>query len=97
LWQIVVNDLKRARISHGRMIWLLARPLPSTSVSVSKLERATHRKTEIERQLAHGKGGKRVGEEPNYTTAKGLVLYKSFNTLCVVACDLLQFYQLVLF
>ncbi len=29
-----------------------------------------HRKTEKERQLAQEKGGKRVGEEPNHTTAK---------------------------
>jgi hypothetical protein len=44
-----------------------------------------HRKTEIERQLANeraGEGGKRVAEEPNHSTARKPVLYKSFNTLC---------------
>ncbi len=39
---------------------LAPRPLPPP-VSVSKLERATHRKIEIERQLAHGKGGEEGG------------------------------------
>jgi hypothetical protein len=30
----------------------------------------TQRKTEKERKVDDGRGGKRVGEEPNYTTAK---------------------------
>jgi hypothetical protein len=62
------------------MIWLLAHPLPPSAVS--KLDPATHRKTEKERQLADGRGGKGAGEEPNHMTAKSLVLFKSFNTLC---------------
>jgi hypothetical protein len=33
----------------------------------------SHRKTEKERQLAEGRGGKGVGEEPNHTTARKLV------------------------
>jgi len=50
-------------------------PLPSISST------ATHRQTEQEIQLADGKGDG-VGEEPNHTTA-GMVIYKSFNILCV--------------
>jgi hypothetical protein len=40
-----------------------------------------HRKTEKERQLGCGREGKRLGEEPNRTTARKLVLFKSINTL----------------
>jgi hypothetical protein len=47
------------------MIWLLAHP------SRKEAQPATHRKTEKERQLAEGRGGKGVhGEEPNNITAR---------------------------
>ncbi len=39
-------------------------PLPSVS------RPATHGKTDKERQVADGRGGQRVGEEPNHTTAR---------------------------
>jgi hypothetical protein len=42
------------------MIWLLAHPLPLSTVS--KLDRL-HRKTEKERQLADSRGVKELGEE----------------------------------
>ncbi len=48
-------------------ILLLVHPLP---LSRQKGRPATHRKTEKERQLAHGRGGKGVGEEPNHSTAR---------------------------
>ena len=52
------------------MIWLL--PLPILS-PVSKLDRATPRKTEKERQLVDGNGREWVGEEPNHTRKPGPV------------------------
>jgi hypothetical protein len=45
------------------MIWLLAHPFPPIS-------KATHRKTEKEKQVTDVKGGKGMGEEPNYTTER---------------------------
>jgi hypothetical protein len=43
----------RYRLSRLCMIWLL-----STPYTGSKLDHTAHRKTEKERQLAHGKGGR---------------------------------------
>jgi hypothetical protein len=40
------------------MLLVLAHPLPP------------HRKTEKEKQLAHGRGGEEVDENPNHTTAR---------------------------
>jgi hypothetical protein len=37
-------------------------------------------------RLLTGLEGKRVGQEPNHTTARSLALYKSFNTLCIRLC-----------
>jgi hypothetical protein len=45
---------------------VLAHPLPSASSTGNRQE------TEKERQLVDGKGGKRVGEEPNHKTARKL-------------------------
>jgi hypothetical protein len=48
------------------MIWLLAPtpfPLPRKKCGI-------YRKTEKERQLADGRGGKGVSEEPNHTTPR---------------------------
>jgi hypothetical protein len=62
------------------MIWLLTRPLPHTFPPVSSTgdTQRTERET-----VTDGRGGrKRVGEELNYTAARSLVLYMSFNTLC---------------
>ncbi len=47
----VINDLSRARLSLCGMIWLLADPPPP----VRKLEPATHRETEKERQVDDGR------------------------------------------
>jgi hypothetical protein len=60
--------------SGGRIIWLHAHSPPPT-----------HRRTEKERKLVDGSGKVEEGEgdEPNHTS---LVLYKSFNTLCMVSC-----------
>jgi hypothetical protein len=44
------------------MSWLLPFPLPPSPVS--QLDRATHRKTEKERQIADGREGEGLGEEP---------------------------------
>jgi hypothetical protein len=54
---------------------------PSPPPTVTKLDGMAHRKTEKERQLGCGREGKRLGEEPNRTTARKLVLFKSINTL----------------
>jgi hypothetical protein len=63
--QRVLNDLLRARLSRGRMIWLLAHPAPLTN----KLD---WRHRERERQVADGRGegGRGVGKEPNHMTAR---------------------------
>jgi hypothetical protein len=57
------------------LLYPLSPPLPAVSST------ATHRKTEKERQLADGRGGRGWGEEQNHTTAESLVLYKSYSTL----------------
>jgi hypothetical protein len=57
LVQRVLNDLKRARLFRGLMIWLLA--LPPFPLSRQKARPPTHRKTEKERQLADGRRGRR--------------------------------------
>ncbi len=50
---------------------------PSPLQSANCLSRpATHRKTEKERLLAHGRGRKGVGEEPNQTTARIQSIYQ---------------------
>jgi hypothetical protein len=47
-----------------------------------KLDPATHRKTEKERQVTDGRGGRGcMGEEPNYTAERKPCFYKWFNTL----------------
>jgi hypothetical protein len=56
-------------------------PTPS-STSSPEAKAARHRKAENKRQLADGRRGEGVGEEPNHTAAKKPAgLYKSFNTL----------------
>jgi hypothetical protein len=54
LAQRVLNDLKRTTLSPGRMIWLLAHPLPPL----------THIKKKRKTICLNGKGGE--GEEPNH-------------------------------
>ncbi len=49
----------------------LARPTPTSPHQEARP--VTHKKTEKERQLVAGRGGKGVGEEPNHTTARELV------------------------
>ncbi len=55
----------------------LAPSPPLSPSSTSELDRRQHKG----RQLADGRGGKGVGEEPNYTLQESLILYKLFNTL----------------
>ncbi len=66
-----------AKLSCGLMIRLHTRPIPSVSWTGD-----IHRNTEKERQFGDGRG-KGAGVEPNHTTAKILVLYKSVNPLCL--------------
>jgi hypothetical protein len=67
--QRVLNDLKRAGLSCGRMIPAPHPSLPSHQSPASKLD--PRLKTEKERQLADGRGGARgVGTEQNHTTAR---------------------------
>ncbi len=59
-WMII-----EGQSSRGRMILLLAHPIPSSPVS--NLDRLTHRKTKKKRQLADGRGregGGGQGAEP---------------------------------
>jgi hypothetical protein len=49
----LLNDLQRTRLSRGRIIRLLANPIPNPLPSVS----STHRKAEKKRQLLNGRGG----------------------------------------
>ncbi len=69
----------RARLSHGRIIWLLPHPFPPL---LSPLK-ATHRKTEKERQVADGRGGGwRRARSRIIRPQESLALYKSFNNIC---------------
>ncbi len=70
--QIVLNDLLRARLSL--MIWLIPLPLYR-----QKARPATQEDLERGTTCWRERGGKGVGEEPIQTTAKSLVLCKSFN------------------
>jgi hypothetical protein len=70
--QRVLNDLKETRLSRCSMIWLLPPHLPSVSSTGDPLRKRYN--------LLTREG---VGEEPNHTTARNLVLYKSFNTRCL--------------
>ncbi len=67
--QRVLNDLWRARLSRGRLIWFLAHPLsppiPRSSVSFTS-DTLEDWEKEVE------KGGKGAGKEPNYTIARKL-------------------------
>jgi hypothetical protein len=67
LSQRVLNDLQRARLSRGRLIRLLAHPLP---FPVSKLDRRNSEKLRKRDHLLTGEGVKGVGEELNHTTAR---------------------------
>jgi hypothetical protein len=63
--QSVLNELLRARLSRGHMIWLLAHPLSRKLVRL-----AAHRKTKKERQHAYIAYGQ-----------ERLFIYISFYTL----------------
>ncbi len=69
----------RAMLSRGRIIWLLAHPIPA--LSRQKAWPATHRKTEKERQVAEGRGGRGWARSRIILPQKSLALYKSFNSL----------------
>jgi hypothetical protein len=61
------------------VVWFGSSPTPFSPSPVSKLSICLNLPASRRSSLLTGKG---VGEEPNRTTAKSLVLYKSFNTLC---------------
>jgi len=63
-------------------------PRPPSPISRQSAGPATHRKTEKERQLADGRGGKGVGVEPNHTTARKPGPLKIFNPLCGVSSSI---------
>jgi hypothetical protein len=73
--QRVLNDIWGARLSRGRMIWLLAHPLPLSLVS--KLDRRHTGRLRKRDDLLTGEVGKGRVRRPQ----KSLVLYKSLNTL----------------
>ncbi len=75
--QRVLNDLWRTRLSRRPLIWLFPCPF-----LVSKLDQATHRKTEQERQLADGRLGGCCRGAKSYDGEKAW-FNKSFNTLWV--------------
>jgi hypothetical protein len=73
------TDLKRIRLSCGRMIRLLS-PFPVSNLSFF-ISLSVCRRSSL---LAEEWGGEGVGEEQNHTTArKPGPLYKSFTTLCI--------------
>ncbi len=68
MYQRVLNDLQRARLSRVQKD-LVPHPPPPPS-SVSKLDRRHTGRLRKRDKLLTGEGGKGVGEEPNHTTAK---------------------------
>jgi hypothetical protein len=65
------------------VVWFGSFPVPSPPSPVSKLDRRRTRRLRKRRKrdnlLREGREG--VGEEPNHTTARNVILYISFNTL----------------
>jgi hypothetical protein len=80
----VLNDLKRAKLSCGRMIRLHTHP-PSPS-PVSNMSLFLSLPVSFLVELSEWRRGKGVGVEPNHTTAESLALSKSFNTLWKKEC-----------
>ncbi len=64
------------------VVWFGSSPTPSPP-PVSKSRPATHRKTKKERQFADGRRGKGWARSRIIRPLESLVLYKSFNNLCV--------------
>jgi hypothetical protein len=86
----VLNNLHRARLSRGRMIWLLAHPLLPSPVS-----RATHRKTrKRDKKYWRERGVRGWAKSQIILLHESLVLYKSFNTLSTPSS--LAFHAIVL-
>jgi hypothetical protein len=70
-----------ACLSCGRMIWLLANPLPPSlpfSICSLFLGPPVCRRSSLMTRVREGEG---VGEDPNRSTQESLALYKSFNTV----------------
>ncbi len=76
--QRVLNDLWRARLSSGRMIWLPEHPPPHPS---SKLDQRNIGRTEKKIELADGRGRRGWARSRIIRPQERLILYKSFNTL----------------
>ncbi len=73
--QIVLNELKRARLSRGRMIWLLAYPLsPPSPVTISSTPT---------RQAADGRLGGRGWASINHSILSGYPTYSKCSR-CIV-------------
>ncbi len=73
-----LNDLYSGRLSRGRMIWLLALPLPTPLPSVSSWTGDTQERHNYWRERGEGRRwARRLILRPQ----ESLVLYKSFNTL----------------
>ncbi len=56
--------------AYSQSYYLAPRPHPPTPLSRQLAGPATHRKTDKERLLADGRGGRGVGGEPHHTTAR---------------------------
>jgi hypothetical protein len=67
--QVGHNNLRYRGPGFLAVVIFRSTPTPSP-LSRQKAGPATHRKTEKERQLVDGRGRKRVGVEPNHTTAR---------------------------
>ncbi len=64
--QRIFNDLKRARLSHRRMIWLLPHFISPLPLAVNKLSQSS---CVSPFELTGGRWERKV-EEPNNTTAR---------------------------
>ncbi len=71
------GDLWRTGLSRRRMIWLLLHPHPLSHISTLSLFLSLLVRHRFSILTEVGRGG----GETNHTTARSLVLYKSFNTL----------------
>ncbi len=70
LYQKVLNDLQRTRLSCGRMIRLLAHPLPPSRLPYLFLSLPVWRRSSIHNWRERWWGGEGVGEEPNHATTR---------------------------
>ncbi len=80
--QRILNDLQRARLSRGRMNWLLAHTLPPSPVS--KFDRRHTGRLRKRDNLLREEGlGRGWSKSQIIQPQESLVLYESFSILCV--------------